>query len=214
MKKEDSISSQFNVVYVPNKTPKLTDNVITDSDLEKYKISPFDFNTPIESKSSWEESYVKSFLRGDLQLLQFKPYKNLSSALKAIDIYTGYLSHSLKLSDNLDDCSNNLISMCFLLKFLETISTIEIGKEFKARYFLEFSNKLLWDEYRWRLRYNKEMYKFSISSGAQSPSHGKLHTQVYNLLRQLLKSLPSLRAEDFMYRVFRIAQSTSLDDGL
>ena len=104
--------------------------------------------------------------------------------------------------------------MCFLLKFLETISTIEGEKEFKARYFIEFSNKLLWDEYRWRLRYKKEMYKFNISSGNQMPSHGKLHTQIYNLIRQLIKSLPYLRAEEFMFRIYRIAQSTSFDDGL
>ena len=214
MKKEDSIASQFNAVYVPNRTPKIADNVINDSDLDKYNINPFDFNTPIEHKSNWEESYVKTFLRGDLQLLKFKPYKNLSTALRAVDIYTGYLSHSLKLTDNLDDSSNQLISMCFLLKFLESISTIEIGKEFKARYFIEFSNKLLWDEHRWRLRYNKEMYKFTVSSGAQSPSHGVVHKQIYNLLRELNKALPSLRAEDLMYRVFRIAQSISLDDGL
>lgn len=214
MKKEDNILPNFKAVYVPNKTTHLFDNIITNSELEKYNVNPFDFDESHLDKSSWEESYVRVFLRGDLQLLRFKAYKNLPTALKAIDLYTGYRSHTLKLTDNLNESTNNLISMCFLLKFLETISFGEIEREFKSRYFISFSNKLLWDECRWRVRYNKEMFKFVITSGHQNPSLNILHSQIYGLLRQLLKALPQLRAEDLMYRVFRIAQSMTLDDGL
>lgn len=214
MRKEDEIASQFRVVCEPKKITTIFDNLILDSDLEKYKVNPFDIKTPVENITSWEESYVRNILRGDLQLLKFKPYKNLSIAISAIDIYTGYLSHSLAFSEKLDDVSNQLISMCFLLKFLVTISNTEIEKEFKSRYFLTFTNRVLWDEHKWRLRYSKQTYKFTIASGTPNPSLSSLHSQVYGLLRQLLKALPSLRAEDIAYRIFRIAQSTSLDNGL
>lgn len=208
--KKDDFSIKF--VVVPHQVPKITDNLLMDEVVKNIEHSPFDYEQPITNVSSKEESYIKAFFRGELALLKFKPYKNLPIALRALDIFTGFTSCSLKFNEDLDTTANNLIRCCFLLKVLHSFQEHE--KQFKDNYFLYFENKILWDEKRWCVRYFKQMYKFVIRSGAQTPSISSLHSQVYSLIREIISKFPRLRAEDLLYRIYRIAESSSLDDGL
>lgn len=210
MKKEDFINP-ITVKYVPSKPLKVSDNVISDDDLAEHQPSYIARSNPESNEAKREKSWVDSFFRDGFSLLKFKPYANYHIAIRAVEAYCGFLSHELKLKEDFVKTSDDLISCCFLLKFILTIDNyLEQGKEFHKMYSFTFENKILWSEYRWRLRYHSNMYKFVLQSGAQTQN---LHSQLFRLLADIRFKFPHNRAEDLFYKVLRIAESTRLDDG-
>lgn len=211
MKKEDNFKNRFKVVYRPNNPIKIVDNIITNDDLAEHQPAYIARSNPETKEAKREASWVNSFFRDGFALLKVSPYTNYHIAIRAVDAYCGFLSHELKFNEDLEKTSENLISCCFLLKFLLTIdSYLEQGKEFQKSYSFVFENKLLWSEFRWRLRFHSNMYKFVLQSGSQTLN---LQSQLFRLLADIRFKFPRKRAEDLFLRVLRIAESTRLDDG-
>lgn len=210
MKKEDIDYSSTPENRCSNQV-KIIDNIISNDDLAKHQPSYIARSNPESKEAKREISWVNSFFRENSALLKFRPYANYHIAIRAVEAYCGFLSHELKFSEDLEKTSDNLISCCFLLKFLLTIDDyLEQGKEFQKSYSFVFENKLLWSEYRWRLRYHSNMYKFVLQSGSHN---NNLHSQIYKLLTEVRSRFPRKRAEDLFVRILRIAESTRLDDG-
>lgn len=210
MKKEDS-DFNFTPVYRINKPIKISDNIITDDDLADNQPAYISRSNSESKEAKREVSWINSFFRDGFALLKFKPYNNYHIAIRAAEAYCGFLSHDLKFNEDLEKTSENLLSCCFLLKFLLTIDDyLEQGKEFRKSYTFVFENKLLWSEFRWRLRYHSNMYKFVLQSGSQN---WNLHSQIFKLLADIRLNYPRKRAEELFTRVLRIAESTLLDDG-
>lgn len=209
--KKDDFELNFTPVYGASKPIKISDNIITNEDLAEAQPTFISRSNPESKEAKREVSWVNSFFRNGFALLKFKPYNNYHIAIRAVEAYCGFLSHNLKFNEDLEKTSEDLISCCFLLKFLLTIDDyLEQGKEFRNSYSFEFKNQLLWSEFRWRLRYHSHMYKFVLQSGSQNVN---LHSQIYKLLAEIRFKYPRKRAEELFTRVLRIAESTRLDDG-
>lgn len=212
MKKEDNFN--FMPKYQASKSLKITDNIITEEDIVSNNFVILGRNDPNSSEAQREQQIVNTFFRSGFSSLRFKPYNNFHIAIRALEAYCGFISHDISFSDDLNKTANELISGCFLLKFLTTISKSTVqGDEFFKLYSIEFENKLLWSETRWRVRYYSNMYKFKIVSGSQNPPH-QLISQIFTTLNNIKEKFPRLRAEDLFIRILRIAESTRLDDGL
>lgn len=210
MKKEDS-DYNFTPVYRASKPLKISDNIIANDDLAENQPAYVTRSNPDSNEARREASWVNSFFRDGFALLKFKPYVNYHIAIRAVEAYCGFLSHELKFNEDLAKTSENLISCCFLLKFLLTIDGyMEQGKEFRNSYTFAFKNQILWSEFRWRLRYYSHMYKFVLQSGSQTLN---LQSQIFRLFNDIRFKFPRKRAEDLFLRVLRIAESTRLDDG-
>ena len=209
--KKDDLSHSFTPEYRPSKPIKIVDNIISNDDLAEHQPAYIARSNPDSNEAKREMSWVNYFFREGFALLKFKPYANYHIAIRAVEAYCGFLSHELKFNEDLEKISDNIVSCCFLLKFILTIDDyLEQGKEFQKSYSFVFENKLLWSEYRWRLRYHGNMYKFVLQSGSQNIN---LHSQLYKLLTEVRSKFPRKRAEDLFVRVLRIAESTRLDDG-
>lgn len=212
--KKDDIYEDTSTTYRTTGPIKIKDNIISDDDLAEHLPSYIARSNPESKEAKREASWVNLFFREDFALLKFKPYANYHIAIRALECYCGFLSHDLSFKDDLESTAKDLISCCFLLKFIYTVSDFgEQGDDFKQSYNISFENKLIWPKTRWRARYRSHMYKFVIQSGAQNPKDD-LHRQIYDLLNEIKYKFPKLRAENLFYQVLRIAESTRLDDGL
>ena len=120
MKKEDS-DFNFTPVYRINKPIKISDNIITDDDLADNQPAYISRSNSESKEAKREVSWINSFFRDGFALLKFKPYNNYHIAIRAAEAYCGFLSHDLKFDEDLEKTSENLLSCCFLLKFLLTI---------------------------------------------------------------------------------------------